>query len=170
MTCLNVEKMSCIIFWTNLFLSGRYKISCISQRVFRMFFEKLFFKFDKNHFIIRNTLFQWSAEFLASLPLNDDVMISFTRAFLSFGTWCGISCCKFFMWLDMSWSLWLTKISYWSRYMLSSWANGAVNKRAGICWIPYISSSSDAWKDSFVRDEFLIFCCWCSSIKAGKYK
>ena len=66
-----------------------------------MFVEKWFFIFDKNQLVISSKLCQWSAEFLASLPLNDDVVISFTRAFFSFGTWCGISCCKFFMWLDV---------------------------------------------------------------------
>ena len=162
--------MSCIIFWIDLFLSGRNKISCISQRVVRMFVEKWFFKLDKNQFFIRSKLSRWSAGLLPSLPLNDDVTISFTRAFLSFGTWCGISCCKFFMWLDMLRSGSFTKISCWLSYMLSSWANGAVNKRAGICWIPYISSSSDAWRDFFVRDEVLIFGCWCSGIKSGKSK
>ena len=55
-----------------------------------MFVENFFFIFDKNQFVIRNKLFRWSAEFFVSLPLNDDVMITFTRAFLSFGTWCGI--------------------------------------------------------------------------------
>ena len=70
MACLNVEKISRIIFWTDLFWSFRYKISCISQRVTRMFAEKWFFIFDKNQLVIRSKLFRWSADFLAFLPLN----------------------------------------------------------------------------------------------------
>ena len=88
MACLNVEKISRIIFWTDLFWSFRYKISCISQRITRMFAEKWFFIFDKNQLVIRSKLFRWSADFLAFLPLNDGVMISFTRAFSLLG--CGV--------------------------------------------------------------------------------
>ena len=77
MACLNVDKTSCIIFWTDLLWSGRYKISWISQRVIRVFVEKWFFIFDKNQLVINSKLFRWSAKLLASLPLTDNVMISF---------------------------------------------------------------------------------------------
>ena len=53
-----------------------------------MFAEKWFFIFDKNQLVVRSKLFRWSADFLAFLPLNDGVMISFTRAFFFF--FCGV--------------------------------------------------------------------------------
>ena len=50
-----------------------------------MFVEKWFFVFDKNQLVISSKLCQWSAEYLASLPLIDDVMISFTRVVFFLG-------------------------------------------------------------------------------------